>query len=91
MTYLWLHALLAGALVALAGYAQLRVGRFTKGSRATWSVRLVLGAVGVMFGLLLARLSPDVAALAFVQGFGVVHVPAAAILWLKQRRGEGRS
>ena len=82
-------------LFALAVYAQHQVPRFTRPDRV-WFLRAVLGLLGVAVGVSLARaqgMLPNAAnpVLAFLFGFGLVHVPAAAILALKRLRGSGRT
>jgi hypothetical protein len=49
--------------------------------------------VGVAFGLLGTAdfKERSLQLLAFVIGFGLVHLPAAVILFVKGRRGAGRS
>jgi hypothetical protein len=51
----------------------------------------VLVVAGVLVGAVAAALAPDwpAAIVAFAQGFGLVHVPAAVILMLKRARHEG--
>lgn len=87
------HAVLAAALLAVALYAQYRIPYHTAGRRKTLLTRTVLALVGFMLGYVYARLAPDHPApmLAFIQGFGLVHVPAALILFFKKARHEGRS
>jgi hypothetical protein len=84
-----------GALLALiaAGYAHHAVPRFTVGSEKVHLTRTVLLVTGVATGLVAASGWPDAAPrmLAFLCGFGLVHVPAAMILLLKRARAAGRS
>jgi hypothetical protein len=89
-----LMALAAAALLAAAVYAQLRVSRYTAGTAKITFIRAVLLVVGIAFGYVAARpygaeLGPRV--LAFLIGFGAVHFPAAFILFVKGRRGSGKS
>jgi hypothetical protein len=88
-----LLALAAALLLAVAIYAQRQIGNFTKGSPRTAATRLILGAVGIGFGLVSAARaeSPLSATLVFLIGFGLVHVPAALILFIKRRRGSGKT
>jgi hypothetical protein len=88
-----LNVLLAGLLLAVAVYAQHRVAFYTAGARKAAVTRAVLAAVGILAGWVSAAYAPPGAPtiLAFVQGFGVVHVPAALILFLKRARHEGPS
>jgi hypothetical protein len=55
--------------------------------------RILLLAAGAAFGLIWARNFPDdpyLAVLAFVIGFGAVHIPAALILFLRRGAGKAR-
>lgn len=84
------HLVLAVALLAVAVYAQYRIAYHTAGRR---KVLLTLAVVGMLLGYVNASLAPDGIAtmLAFIEGFGVVHLPAALILFFKRARHEGRS
>jgi len=80
----------AAALLAVAFYAQHRIPFHTAGRSKTLLTRGVLASIGVALGALAANFAPErvSAALLFVQGFGLVHVPAALILFLKRARHE---
>ena len=83
----------ATILMALAGYAQYRI-RFHTLERRVALTRAVLALIGAAFGYAAATSSGAhglAALLAFLVGFGVVHVPAAIILFFKRARHEGRS
>ena len=83
----------AFALMA-AGYAQHQISRYTKGELRTLLIRSVLITTGIAFGLFMARFYFDktiTALLAFLVGFGLVHVPAALILFIKRKRGEKKT
>ena len=87
--------LAVGALLLLtaAGYVHHRLPRQIRGRANTLVTRGVLLLVGVGFGTYCTRFAltrPD-AILAFLNGMGLVHLPAAAILFLKRMRGEGRT
>ena len=86
--YMW--ELAAVVLCAIAALAQWRIGDFTATRARTWITRAVLLALGVAVGLASVRAMPSDgnAAVWFLMGFGVVHVPAALVLLLKQLRGE---
>ena len=86
-------AMVAATMIVVAAYAQLRVPEFTEGSQKVLVTRAVLIAVGIAFGLLSAVSFPEpvTAVLAFLIGFGTVHVPAAFILLAKHERGSGKS
>lgn len=88
---MWL-AIGAALLVAVAAYAQHRIPRHTAGLTKIWLARGVLALVGTAFGYMVSRGHADTGRiLAFLCGFGAVHVPAAIILFVKGRRGSGRS
>jgi hypothetical protein len=87
------QAFFAALLVAVALHAQHRIAFHTAGRRKVILTRTVLAVVGVLAGSVVAALAaPGVPAiLAFAQAFGLVHVPAALILFFKRARHEGRS
>ncbi|MFC7516842.1 hypothetical protein ACFQUU_17690 [Herbaspirillum sp. GCM10030257] len=88
-----LMVLVAGLLLALALYAQMEIGHFTAGTIRAGVARTILVVVGIGFGLTSAA-SVDGAPskiLALLIGFGTVHVPAAAILFIKRQRGSRKS
>jgi hypothetical protein len=82
--------ILAALLLAAAAYAQLGIGALTAGRSKVVLTRSVFAAVGIAMGYVASRYAGEGAAawLAFVQGFGIVHVPAAIILVLKRARRE---
>jgi hypothetical protein len=89
----WLLLLLALAALVAAGYAHLRLARFTAGpiNRALSHVLLVfIGCAGGYIGMRMVA-EAGLGWTAFLLGFGVAHVPAACILALKGLRGEGKS
>jgi hypothetical protein len=87
--------LLAVALMVLtltmAGYAQYRLRFHSATPRQALFTRLVLILVGLGFGwtAMVWTLEPDPwsNAITFLTAFGLVHVPAAVILYIKRRRG----
>jgi hypothetical protein len=89
-----LAAIAAALALAAALYVQLRLPLFTAGAAKLTAARTILFAVGMGCGYVGAQMYREPAAasvLAFLIGFGVVHLPAAGILFLKGQRGEGRS
>jgi hypothetical protein len=88
-----LLALLAVAHLAAALYAHRRLAAFVAGARQARWLRAVLIGTGLAVGYAAMAYTthPFVAALAFLSGFGAVHVPAAVILLLKRASGAGRS
>lgn len=73
--------------LAAAVEAHRRLPRHTGSSRQLRNARIVLIATGVAFGWVMARIYGAVTelnvVLIFLSGFGLIHVPAAAILFLK--------
>jgi hypothetical protein len=86
---------LAALLLVVAGYAQWQIPAFTRSERGAMATRMLLMLLGIAVGVALARSAqqrPDMATYAlFFAGFGLVHVPAALILFLKRQRHEGKS
>ncbi|HVL77537.1 MAG TPA: hypothetical protein VM406_16105 [Noviherbaspirillum sp.] len=84
---------LAVILIPLALYAQMQIGSHTRGAGRVALTRLLLLAVGLAFGWVVSAnaVEPAERFLVFVAGFGMVHVPAAVILFIKKRRGSGRT
>lgn len=82
------------ALVTLAAtaYAQYRIPALTTTITQAWITRVALILTGIAFGFVVATvyagpgLRSPAFVLVFVSAFGLVHVPAAAILFLKQRQ-----
>ena len=92
MTTLLMMLIVAVHLAATL-YTHHRLPRYTAGVRRVWIARMVLLVAGVAVGTVSARYvnDPLPAALAFLIGFGAVHVPAAVILFVKQERGAAKS
>ena len=69
----------------LAAYAQRRIGACTVAWRAAL-LRAVLACVGMAWGSLIAGsvAAGGPVALAFLAGFGIVHLPAAIILFVSE-------
>lgn len=86
-------AVLAILFLALAAYAHSRLGVFTRGTRKTMATRIFLVLVAIGFGWVMSSGADDRlrSILLFLAGFGMVHVPAAVILFIKGRRGSGRT
>ena len=85
--------LMAVVLLPLAAYAQYAIPAHTRPGRVVLA-RGLLATIGVAFGLVMALGypgEPALGVLAFLVGFGMVHFPAALILFFKHYRGEGRS
>ncbi len=80
------------AALSAAIYAQWRIPFYTATARQAAITRLMLLTVGVAFGVVVAVTYTNTQAwltvLNFMTGFGLVHVPAAAILFLKRWRAQ---
>lgn len=90
----FLMFLLACLLLFAAGYAQLRIPRYTTGALRVLLIRTILLVVGIASGYVAAATYANNSALAllpFLIGFGAVHFPAAVILFIKRERGAGKS
>jgi hypothetical protein len=88
-----LGALLALLLLTLVAYVQLQLARFTKPGARILLTRLFLFLVAAAFGWTAAANVEGALeqSIAFLIGFGIVHIPAAVILFIKSKRGEGKS
>jgi putative effector of murein hydrolase LrgA (UPF0299 family) len=81
-------------LLGIAAYAQWRIADFVLDEAQALLLRMLLLFLGVAVGVMLARTwlqSAAAPAAIFFTGFGLVHLPAAIILFLKGQRGEGRT
>lgn len=79
-------------LLAVAAYAHLRLGYHTATQRQALVARAALLLVGLGLGWTAATLwipaaSSAAKTVAFLSAFGIVHVPAAVVLFIKRRRG----
>jgi type IV secretory pathway VirB2 component (pilin) len=84
--------LLAILLLVPAGYVHRRIASFTQGTGKVIATRSFLLLVAIGFGWVVSfGLGGWERVLLFLAGFGLVHVPAAAILFIKSRRGSGPS
>ena len=87
--------LMAGVSVAAAIYTHYRLPFLTTTrTQANWA-RAILGLTGLAFGFVAVQQigrneSGLMQALIFVAAWGLVHVPAAIILFLKQQQRKGR-
>jgi hypothetical protein len=85
----------AALLLAAAGYAQYRIPRHTAGNTKVIVARAILAVVGAAFGYVMSTVYIETrgfaAVLVFLIGFGLVHLPAALILFMKRSRGTGKS
>lgn len=82
-------ALLTLLTLAAAAYAHLRVPYHTPSSRDRWFVHLFLAALGLAFARVNVQRFPIsglTAVLVFLSSFAVVHLPAAAILFIKRQQ-----
>jgi hypothetical protein len=88
-------AFMSGVLLTAAGYAHYRIPACTRdiGKRALLHIVLVIVGLGCGY-VSAANIAPGggpSAVFLLLIGFGLVHVPAAIILFIKQQRGENRS
>jgi len=88
-----LSIIVAIPLLLVAIYAQLRIGAHTRGTGKVWATRVLLLLVAIGFGSVISASAVDESQHIFVllAGVGLVHVPAAIILFIKGRRGSGKS
>jgi hypothetical protein len=88
-TFLWTFVMLGAAV-----YAQYRIPFHTASAAQSWITRILLGVIGVGVGFMAVSRAQETGGpllLAFLNGFGAVHVPAAFILFIKrQRRKEAK-
>ena len=88
MEILWTF-LMAAATTSAAVYAHVRLPAFSRSAVATWITRAILAGLGLVIGFEMAQLYPWHSGIAqvfaFLSGFGIVHVPAAIILFLKKQ------
>lgn len=81
--------LLTTATLAAALYAHYRTPYHTPTPQSRWFVHIFLGLLGLAFGWVTSQLYPVsglMKALIFLCSFGIVHVPAAAILFIKRQQ-----
>ncbi len=86
--------LLTALTLAAAFYAHAQLPTQTRSTASLWFSRLILGLIGIGFGWVMSAFYyPSeglIRLLVFLSAFGLVHVPAAAILYLKKlRRDQG--
>jgi hypothetical protein len=88
-----LEAFLALLLLTTAIYAHKQLPFFTAGKGRIVLLRTILVLTGIGFGLMAKSyvMEPMHQIMAFAIGFGMVHLPAAVILLIKAKRGEGKS
>jgi hypothetical protein len=84
--FLWTFVMLGAAV-----YAQYRIPFHTATAAQSWITRIMLGVIGLGVGFIAIGRSQETGGpllLAFLNGFGAVHVPAAFILFIKRQRGK---
>lgn len=88
----WISLLLMAVLsLAAAIYAQYRLPFLTPTRNQAWWVRAILMVTGIAFGLVAVKQigsaeSSLMQLLIFLAAWGLVHIPAAIILFLKQQQ-----
>lgn len=90
---LLISAILAFATLFFVAYVQRKIPAFTDSRKKILFTRTLLVVVGIAFGLAVSFYMTQAAQkiISFIAAFGMVHMPAAVILLVKTRRGEGRS
>lgn len=81
--------LLAG--LAVASYAHRRIPRFTAGKTGIALTRICLVLAGAGYACLLGQSRVGASPFDYMAWSGFVHLPAAAILFLKGQRQSGRT
>jgi hypothetical protein len=88
-----LQGILALLLLMAAAYAHRQIPVYTKGRTRIIIARAILLLAGTGFGMTGAAYAygrlPQL--IAFLIGFGMVHIPAAIILFIKNKRGAEKS
>ncbi len=75
--------------LAAAAYTHYRVPYHTRNARNRWFVHFLLIIVGIAFGWVNSQRYPLNGLwelLVFLSSFGVIHIPAAAILFIKRQQ-----
>lgn len=81
--------LLSGITLAAAAYTHYRIPFHTANARSRWFTHLLLIIVGLAFGWVNSQryaISGAWEVLIFLSSFGVIHIPAAAILFIKRQQ-----
>ncbi len=84
-------AFLTVLTLSAAVYAQYRLPFHSASRPQLWFSRILLLVLGGLFGWVTSQRYPGEGltnVLVFLSAFGVVHVPAAAILYIKRQRHE---
>ena len=76
--------------LGVTGWVHYRLAFQVRGTLQLWAGRIMLLLVGTGFGWAMSQVYTDTRGLAaswvFLTSFGVAHLPAAIILWLKKQR-----
>lgn len=83
--------LLTVATLAAAVYTHYRLPFHSGTPKQLWISRAILVLIGAAFGWVNVQIyaaEPSLQILVFLSAFGVVHVPAAFILFIKRQRRE---
>lgn len=87
-----LLVILTAPLIAATAYVHHRLPIHTQHSTQTWLLRLLLIGVGIGLGWLSMTWFRDITEglrwALFLFGFGLAHVPAFFVLYIKRQRGE---
>lgn len=75
--------------LAAAAHAHYRIPYHTSSARDRWFVHALLAIIGLAFPWVISQQYPVgglLEALVFLSSFGVVHIPAAGILFIKRQQ-----
>jgi hypothetical protein len=88
-----ISAIVVIATLLAVAYTRWKIPVFTDSKRKVFLIQTILIAVGVAFGIVVSLSTTQTMQkiILFIAAFGMVHVPAAIILLVKEKRGEGRS
>lgn len=81
--------LLTMVTLAIAAYAHLQISRQAVKNAERWFLHCLLAIIGIAFAWVTSKMYHVtwlLEILILLSAFGVVHVPAAAILFIKQQR-----
>lgn len=83
-------ALLAVLTLIAVGYAHVHLAALSPNARQLWLTRVILIVIGIGFGWVVVAVYQPVTGLlsfwVFLASFGVVHVPAAAVVFIKRQQ-----
>lgn len=89
---LFFMLLLTAVTTGTAAYAHYRIPYHTKTALGRWFLHIFLGVIGLAFAWVNSQRFPVTGmweVLVFLSSFGVVHIPAAGILFIKRQQRMG--